>query len=136
MELGSLFKDMPWDPTRVPAPFLASVIAGVRRKHITSPSAKRMLALKFEGDERSPRTMIVEEDLALTPLSQEEYEALAKGVLEEKPDMVRDIKEKGQVGKVGWFVGQMISRSREGSVEPDRAKIVLMRVLGLEEKEW
>jgi aspartyl-tRNA(Asn)/glutamyl-tRNA(Gln) amidotransferase subunit B len=130
MELGALFKDTPWDPERVPAPFLATVINLVRRKEITSPSAKRMLSMKFEGDTRSPKTMVREEGFQLTPLSQAEYEELAKAVLEEKPDMVRDIKEKGQVGKIGWFVGQMIARSREG-VEPDRAKSVLMGVLGL-----
>jgi aspartyl-tRNA(Asn)/glutamyl-tRNA(Gln) amidotransferase subunit B len=135
MELGALFKDIPWDPTRVPFSFLASVINSVTRKQITSPSAKRMLAMAFEGDMRPPRRMIYEERLLLKPLREEEYVALAKGVLEEKPDMVRDIKQKGQVKKVMFFVGQMIARSTEGGVEPDKAKSVLMEVLGLEDNE-
>jgi aspartyl-tRNA(Asn)/glutamyl-tRNA(Gln) amidotransferase subunit B len=135
MELGALFKDIPWDPTRVPFSVLASIINSVLHKKITSPSAKRMLAMKFEGDTRPPRAMIYEERLLLIPLGEEEYVALAKGVLEEKPDMVRDIKEKGQIKKIMFFVGQIIARSREGSVEPDKAKSVLMEVLGLEDKE-
>jgi aspartyl-tRNA(Asn)/glutamyl-tRNA(Gln) amidotransferase subunit B len=135
MELGALFKDVPWDPERVPAPFLAAVITLVRRKQVTSPSAKRMLAMKFEGDVRNPKTMVQQEGLQLTPLGEEQYVVLAKGVLNEKPDMVRDIREKGQVKKVMFFVGQMMNRSKEGSVEPDKAKSVLMEVLGLEDKE-
>jgi aspartyl-tRNA(Asn)/glutamyl-tRNA(Gln) amidotransferase subunit B len=78
--------------------------------------------------------VVHQENLFLQPLSQEEYVKLAQMLIEEKPDMVRDITEKGQVKKVGWFVGQMVIRAPDGSVEPDKAKEVLLNVLGLGEK--
>ncbi|KAI4703647.1 hypothetical protein J4E89_009869 [Alternaria sp. Ai002NY15] len=134
MELGSLFQDEPWDPNRVPADYLAGVISHIRRKEVTSPSAKRLLAIKFEGDERSVSEVVHQENLLLQPLSQEEYVKLAQTLLKEKPDMVRDITEKGQVKKVGWFVGQMVMRAPDGSVEPDKAKEVLLNLLGVGEK--
>jgi aspartyl-tRNA(Asn)/glutamyl-tRNA(Gln) amidotransferase subunit B len=131
MELGSLFKDEPWSATRVSPKFLANVITSIRHNEITTRSAKRMLAMKFEGDERTTHAMINEEDLLLKPLSADEYVALARTVLDEKPDMVRDIKEKGQVKKAMYFVGQMVNRSPDGSVEPKRAEQVVKEVLGL-----
>ncbi|KAJ6287085.1 GatB/GatE catalytic domain-containing protein [Bipolaris maydis] len=134
MELGSLFKDEPWDPSHVSARDLAEVISFVRRKEVTSPSAKRLLAIKFEGDARSVQDIVHQENLLLQPLSQEEYINLAKALLEENPKMVRDITEKGQVKKTMWFVGQMVARAPDGGVEPGKAKIVLQELLGLDGK--
>lgn len=135
MELGSLFKDEPWDPSRVSSKDLATVISFVRRKEITSPSAKRLLLVKFEGDERTVQDIVHQENLLLQPLSQEEYINLAKAILDENPKMVKDITEKGQAKKVMWFVGQMVARAPDGSVEPGKAKMVLQELLGLEGKE-
>lgn len=134
MELGSLFKDEPWDPNRVSSKDLAAVISFVRRKEITSPSAKRLLLIKFEGDERTVQDIVHQENLLLQPLSQEEYINLAKALLDENPKMVKDITEKGQAKKVMWFVGQMVARAPDGSVEPGKAKMVLQELLGLEGK--
>lgn len=134
MELGSLFKDEPWNSNRVRPTELAKMISYVRRKEVTSPSAKRLLAIKFEGDERSVHDIVHRENLLLQPLSQEEYVNLAKTLLEENPKMVKDITEKGQVKKAMWFVGQMVARAPDGSVEPGKAKAVLQELLGLEEK--
>lgn len=134
MELGSLFKDEPWDPSRVSARDLAEVISFVRRKEVTSPSAKRLLAIKFEGDARSVQNIVHQENLFLQPLSQEEYVNLAKTLLEENPKMVKDITEKGHVKKTMWFVGQMVARAPDGGVEPGKAKIVLQELLGLDGK--
>ncbi|EUC37294.1 hypothetical protein COCCADRAFT_85809 [Bipolaris zeicola 26-R-13] len=134
MELGSLFKDEPWDPSRVSARDLAEVISFVRRKEVTSPSAKRLLAIKFEGDARSVQDIVHQENLFLQPLSQEEYVNLAKTLLEENPKMVKDITEKGHVKKTMWFVGQMVARAPDGGVEPGKAKIVLQELLGLDGK--
>jgi aspartyl-tRNA(Asn)/glutamyl-tRNA(Gln) amidotransferase subunit B len=131
MELGSLFKDIDWSPSRVPADELASIITHLQRKTITSRSAKKLLLLKFEGDARPTGQIIEEEDMMLRPLSREEYLELARTLLQEKPDMVKDIVEKGQVKKVKWFVGQMMARSREGSVEPGTAEETLREELGV-----
>ena len=131
MELGSLFKDEPWDSNRVPSTHLADIISHVRRKQVTSRSAKRILSMVFEGDQRSVHDIVSEEGLALKPLNDAEYIALAQSLLDEKPDMVRDIIEKRQVKKIMYFVGQMMSRSADGSVEPDKAEEVLRELLDL-----
>ncbi|EAT90005.2 hypothetical protein SNOG_03274 [Parastagonospora nodorum SN15] len=94
MELGTLFKDIDFEPSRVPASELASIIAHLHRKKITSRSAKKILLMKFEGDARLAHQIIQDEDLVLKPLSDAEYVALAQTLLEEKPDMVKDIVEK------------------------------------------
>ncbi|CAO2654498.1 Nn.00g112310.m01.CDS01 [Neocucurbitaria sp. VM-36] len=133
MELGSLFKDSPWDAHRIPPHSLARIISLVRRKQITSRSGKRILVMKFDGDARSVADIVDQENLHLTPLSQEEYTALAQTLLDENPKMVRDIVEKGQVKKVKWFVGQMMARGAEGSVEPDEAEKTLKELIGLKE---
>jgi aspartyl-tRNA(Asn)/glutamyl-tRNA(Gln) amidotransferase subunit B len=133
MELGTLFKDLDFDPSRVGANELASIIAQVQSKNITSRSAKKILLMKFDGDVRPADRIIQDENLVLKPLSESEYTTLAQTLLEEKPNMVKDIVEKKQGKKVKWFVGQMMARSAEGSVEPDVAEKVLRRQLGLED---
>lgn len=132
MELGSLFKDLDWNPSRVAPDQLASIITHLLRKTVTSRAAKKILLMKFEGDVRPTKQIIEEEELTLTPLSQEEYAALARALLSEKLDMVKDIVEKGQEKKIKWFVGQMMARSREGSVEPDVAEQVLKELIANE----
>lgn len=129
MELGGLFKDEIWDSKRVPAQSLACIVAYVRSKTITTRSGKQLLTLIFNGDERNVDTIIQEENLRLVPLSQEKYDVLAQGLLDEKPDMVRDIVQKGQQKKIKWFVGQMIARSADGSVEPEMAEATLRALL-------
>ena len=133
MELGSLFKDLDFDPSRVPASELATIIAHLQRRNITSRSAKKLLLMKFEGDTRSTDQIIEDENLVLKPLSDTEYASLAQTLFSEKPDMVKDIVEKKQEKKIKWFVGQMMARSAEGSVEPDVAERVLREQIGLDE---
>lgn len=133
MELGTLFKDIDFDPSRVPANELASIIAHSQRKTITSRSAKKLLLMRFVRDARSVDQIIEEENMTLKPLSDAEYIALAQTLLQEKPDMVKDIVEKKQEKKIKWFVGQMMARSAEGSVEPDVAEKVLREQIGLDE---
>jgi aspartyl-tRNA(Asn)/glutamyl-tRNA(Gln) amidotransferase subunit B len=133
MELGSLFKDLDFDPSRVPASELATIIGHLQRKHITSRSAKKLLLMKFEGDARFIDQIIEDENMVLEPLSDAEYAALVRMLLSEKPDMVKDIVQKKQEKKIKWFVGQMIARSAEGSVEPDVAEKILRAQLGLED---
>jgi aspartyl-tRNA(Asn)/glutamyl-tRNA(Gln) amidotransferase subunit B len=133
MELGTLFKDIDFDPSRVAANELASIIAQTQRKAITSRSAKKLLLLKFVRDARSVDQIIEDENMTLKPLSDAEYIALAQTLLQEKPDMVKDIVEKKQEKKIKWFVGQMMARSAEGSVEPDVAEKVLREQIGLDE---
>ena len=106
MELGGRLKAEAWDPNRVPTSTLASIISHVLTKQITGRTAKLLLFKIFEeGDPRSIEQIVADENLALQPLSREEYAKLAKEIMEEKPEMVKDVVVKGQWGKVGWFVG-------------------------------
>ncbi|KAF3049535.1 hypothetical protein E8E11_010259 [Didymella keratinophila] len=129
MELGSLFKDEEWLADRVPPEVLVSIIQQLLEKRITSRSAKKLLAEKFEGDERDIDQLIEDYNMQLRPFSPEEYRNLAQILLDEKPDMVRDIVEKGQEKKIKWFVGQMMARSPEGTVEADVAERTLQELL-------
>lgn len=129
MELGSLFKDEDWSATRIPPAVLVSLITPLLQKQITSRSAKRLLALKFDGDDRPVDRLIVDLNLTLRPLSPAEYRDCARRLLGEKPDMVRDIVERGQEKKIMWFVGQMMARSPEGTVEADVAEGAIRELL-------
>lgn len=129
MELGSLYKDEEWSATRVPPEVLVSIITHLLQKRITSRSAKRLLSMKFDGDTRHVERLIEDHSMVLRPLSSREYTDFAKLLLDEKPDMVRDIVEKGQDKKIKWFVGQMMARSPEGTVEADVAEASVREVL-------
>ncbi|KAL1596234.1 hypothetical protein SLS59_007933 [Nothophoma quercina] len=114
MELGSLYKDEEWSESRVPPEVIVTIIDKLLQKQITSRSAKRLLAVKFEGEERHVERLIEDFNMIL---------------LDEKPDMVRDIVEKGQEKKIKWFVGQMMARSPEGAVEADVAEQTIKELL-------
>lgn len=131
MELGALFKTDEWSEDRVSADQLASIIAHLLRKQITGATAKRLLLVKFEGDSRSVEKIVEEEDLYLRPLTRDEYVSVAQQLLEEKATMAKDIVEKQQYQKLKWFVGQMMARSAEGTVEPATAEAVLRELLRL-----
>jgi aspartyl-tRNA(Asn)/glutamyl-tRNA(Gln) amidotransferase subunit B len=51
--------------------------------------------------------------------------------MDENPDMVSAVRDKGQKGKAMWFVGQMVRRAEEGTVEPEQARVVVERLLAL-----
>lgn len=131
MELGGLFRNDAWSESRVPSEQLASIITHLFNKEITGRTAKLLLARKFEGDRTPVDQIIAEEDLMLRPLSLSEYTDLAQNLVEENPDMVADIVEKGRHQKVKWFVGQMMARGAEGTVEPGTAEAVLRDLLKL-----
>lgn len=135
MELGALFKNEDWSPAKVHANQLASIISHVISKQITGTTAKRLLSMKFDGDTRPIEQIVVDEDLFLRPLTRDEYIHLAQGLVEEKATMAKDIVEKQQLGKIKWFVGQMMARSAEGTVEPATAEAVLREILHLPPSE-
>lgn len=85
----------------------------------------------FEGENRTVDAIIREEGLALEVLPPEEYEALAHGLLLEHPEMVEQIQAKRQLGKLQFFVGQMM-RMGGGKVEAQKAEAVLKQLLELD----
>ncbi|KAJ4303394.1 hypothetical protein N0V90_002287 [Kalmusia sp. IMI 367209] len=135
MELGALFKNEEWSSTRVRADQLAIIIAHILRKQITGSTAKRLLLVKFEGDSRAVDQIIADEDLLLRPLTHDEYVDFAQQLLAEKSSIAKEIVEKQRHQKIKWFVGQMMARSAEGTVEPATAEAVLRELLHLPPKE-
>ncbi|KAI9929029.1 hypothetical protein ASPWEDRAFT_169135 [Aspergillus wentii DTO 134E9] len=130
-ELGGLLTkaDLAWDADRVPAQSLAEIVDQLQRKRITGPTAKLVLAMVFEGDQRPIHQLLEEENLLLRPLSREEYIALAEAAISQNPQMVEQIRSKNQLGKLGWFVGQMMRTGEKGRVEAQKADEILRELI-------
>jgi aspartyl-tRNA(Asn)/glutamyl-tRNA(Gln) amidotransferase subunit B len=136
-ELGGLqtSNEESWESISVTSSELADIIANVTQKQITARVAKQLLATLNdlpEDDARpSVEQLIDEGNLRLRPLSEQEYEALAHSIMEENPDMVSAVRDKGQKGKAMWFVGQMVRKGEEGTVEPEQARVVIEKMLAV-----
>lgn len=97
---------------------------------ITGSTAKKILALVFNGDERDINTIIEQEDLSLQRLSRYEYVTMAQALLDKDPQKVEQIQKGKQLGKLKFFVGLMM-RQGSGKVEAQKAEAVLVELLGL-----
>lgn len=134
-ELGGLqtSSEDSWDSITVSPTELADIIVNVTHKQITARVAKQLLStlndLPSQASRPTVEQLIDEGNLRLRPLSPQEYEALAQSIMDENPDMVSAVKDKGQKGKAMWFVGQMVRRGEEGTVEPEQARVVVERML-------
>ncbi|KAJ5103660.1 hypothetical protein N7532_004189 [Penicillium argentinense] len=130
-ELGGLLTkaDRAWDPAIVPARSLADLIDHLQRRLITGPTAKQVLAAIFDGDHRPVPQMLEEDQLLLRPLSREQYLALAEAAIAQNPQMVEQIRSKNQLGKIGWFVGQMMRMGEKGRVEAPKAEEILRELI-------
>lgn len=130
-ELGGLLSKagLSWDAELVSARSLAELIDQHQRKRITGPTAKEVLAMVFDGDRRPVPQLIQEENLILRPMSREEYVALAQAAIAVKPEMVSQISDKQQLGKLGFYVGQMIRMAEKGRVEAPKADEVLREII-------
>jgi aspartyl-tRNA(Asn)/glutamyl-tRNA(Gln) amidotransferase subunit B len=136
-ELGGLqtSNEESWDSITISPTELADIIVNVMHKQITSRVAKQLLStlndMPAQASRPTVEQLIEDGNLRLRPLSAQEYEALAQSILDENPDMVSAVKDKGQKGKAMWFVGQMVRRGEEGTVEPEQARVVVERLLEL-----
>lgn len=130
-ELGALLtkEELEWTADLVPAQSLAELIDQLQRKHMTSVTAKVVLAMLFNGDRRPVRQLLEDESLLLLPLSREEYITLAESAISQNPQMVEQIREKKQLGKLGWFVGQMMRTGEKGRVEAQKADGILRELI-------
>ena len=97
---------------------------------ITGRSAKQLLAMAFDGETRAIDIIIAEENLGLEILPWEKYLILANDLIRDNEKMVQQIKDKGQHGKLNWFVGQMM-RKGGGKVEASKAEAILKEILEL-----
>lgn len=130
-ELGSLLAkpDASWANNRVSVDNLAQLLDYLIKARVTGQTAKRVLKVLYDGDARSTTSILDEENLFFRPLSEEEYVALAKLVLAMNEPMVKKLREKGQTGKIMWFVGQMMRQGEEGRVEAKKAEEVLKELI-------
>lgn len=127
---GHLTKEeLDWNAKLVPAQSLAELIDQLQRKCITGPTAKTVFAMVFKGDKRPIGQLLEEENLLLRPLSRKEYVALAEEAIRQNPQMVEQIRSKNQLGKLGWFVGQMMRTGEKGRVEAQKASEVLRELI-------
>ena len=130
-ELGGLLTktDQAWDAKVVPVRSLADIVDHLDRKLITGSTAKEVLAAVFEGDRRPVPQLLVEDNLLLRPLSREDYLALAEAAMAQNPQMVEQIRSKHQLGKLGWFIGQMMRTGEKGRVEARKAEEILRELI-------
>ena len=109
---------------------MVSILQNLDEGKITGSTAKKLLAMIFDGDERDVNTIIEEDDLSLQHLSREEYIMMAQALLDKDPKTVEKIQTGKQLGKLKFFVGQMM-RQGLGKVEAQKAEVVLKELLGL-----
>ena len=133
-ELGSLLSthERMWTSDIVPAPSLGRIIHLLRHGHLTNTSAKQILRTVFEGDQRPVHTIVEEEGLLFVALPHQDYDDLASRVIEEHPDLVKDIQENGKLGKIKFLLGQMMKKGEKGRMQPAQAENVLKQHLQLE----
>ncbi|KAL8789079.1 MAG: hypothetical protein Q9213_001342 [Squamulea squamosa] len=131
-EMGGLLNasEATFSADRVPAEDLAYIMLMLDMERITGRTAKQLLAKKFHGDARGVETIIKDENLQLVHLSEEDYVTMASKILDDNPVMVAQIKDKGQLSKLGFFMGQMM-RKGGGQVVAQRAESTLKTLLGL-----
>ncbi|THW15778.1 hypothetical protein D6D02_04027 [Aureobasidium pullulans] len=133
-EIGGLLTSdgREWSDLTITTDELASLLANLMSKQITARVGKQILQQLYEEDSDDRKAVdarIDEGNLRLRPISREEYIELAQSIMDENPDMVSAVRDKGQKGKTMWFVGQMVRRAEEGTVEAEKAKEIIEELL-------
>jgi aspartyl-tRNA(Asn)/glutamyl-tRNA(Gln) amidotransferase subunit B len=125
----------------IPANEVAVIINFLDGGEITGKTAKQLLSQLMDASVNGHRTdietMIIEQNLWFHPLSEAEYDELAKATLEDK--ILAEILKKGAdgkgKGKVMYWVGRMMREGEEGRVEPNKAEEAIRRILDAEVKK-
>ncbi|KAL8832968.1 MAG: hypothetical protein Q9170_004604 [Blastenia crenularia] len=131
-EMGGLLstEQEVFSPTKVPAKDLAYIVYMLDKEKITGRTAKQLFARKFKGDAQDAKTIVEQENLVLEDVPEERYVNIAKELLKENPDIAIQIKEKGQTGKLGFFIGHMM-RKGGGKLVAKKAEDTLRQLLEL-----
>lgn len=114
----------------IPHQQLAQLVYYLDTNKITGRTAKKVLSqlydsgLRGEGD--TVGHIIERQGLWFSPLSDEEYEELARSVLDMK--IVEEILA-GKEGKINFLVGQMMRKDSEGRVDALTARTVMLKVI-------
>ena len=124
-ELGGLLSASAilFSPGVVPAKSLATILVRLHDNQITRTSAKRLLAIVFEGSGEDVDFIIKEESMTIQHFSEDEYRKMARSVIRAHPDKVDQIRL-GQTGKIKFCVGQMM-RTGHGNVDALKAEAAL-----------
>jgi len=105
--------------------FLAQIIRLVDEKAINTSTGKALL-IKVEESGKPPQDLVQQE--GLTKLSDSDaLEELCQQVLADNPNEVASYK-KGKVTLIGWFVGQVMQRTR-GKADPQVTRSILEKLL-------
>ncbi|KIV82637.1 aspartyl/glutamyl-tRNA(Asn/Gln) amidotransferase, B subunit [Exophiala sideris] len=130
-ELGSLFStsESAWSEHVVRSRALAEIVWLLMNNDITGPSAKLILKRIFEGDKRSVKQIVHQENLVYSEMSSEAYQTIATEVIETFPQHVKDIVEKGKTGKIQFLMGQMMRHPRKGEMKATEAEKTLRRLI-------
>ncbi|TVY43155.1 Glutamyl-tRNA(Gln) amidotransferase subunit B, mitochondrial [Lachnellula occidentalis] len=111
----------------IPSTELAQLIHYLDTSKITGKSAKKVLSELFSsGGSKSTDNLIDEAGLWFVPLSDAEYEELAKSILDTR--VVEQILA-GKDGKINFLVGQMMRKDGDGRVDPQQAAVVLRKLI-------
>lgn len=130
-ELGGLLTASAYSflPTLIPAASFAILLVRLHKDEITGTSAKRLLGIIFDDNDKHVDTIIETEGMTIQHLSEVEYRQMARSVLKQHPDKVHQIMS-GQKGKMKFLVGQMM-RTGHGSVVALKAEAALNAELAL-----
>ena len=131
-ELGGLlnYASIPFSEDLVPPKTMSDLLCNLRRGSITGSTAKKLLTMVFDGDTRSIEAIISDEHLTYQSLSQDEYTQMARTLIDENQDKAKQIQQKKQLGKLQFFIGQMMRRG-QGKVEAAQCESILRSLLDL-----
>lgn len=114
---------------------LSQLLVYLDSDRITGKTAKRVLSIMFQnrlkGRNNSVKNIIDHEGLWFSPLSEEEYESLARQVSD--PKTVQEILA-GKEGKINFLLGKMMRLDNDGRMDAKKATEVLRRVIEEERK--
>ena len=122
--------EVPFSENKVTAVAMASILGNLLENRITGRTAKQLLSMAFSGETRDVKTIIKEENMALQPLSREEYVKMAGDLIQENSEFVQRVKGAGDYRKIKFLVGQMM-RNGGGKVEASRAEAILKELIDL-----
>ena len=133
-EIGGLltYDNREWKNLLVKPHDLAAILINLLCKRITGRVAKQLLQQLYDEDstdQRSIDTRIDEDNLRLRPMTREALVTLTTAIMDENPEMVQAVRDKGQKGKTMWFVGQIVRRADEGTVEAEKAKEIVEELM-------
>jgi len=128
-ELGALLTttETQWHTDLIQSQQMADLVLLQVQNRLTGPSAKRLLRILFDGDQRSVAEIAEKENLLFMPMGDEEYAALAEVIIASNPNEVDIVRQDGKQarGKLKFLLGQMMRKGDRNRIEAQRAEKIL-----------